>query len=124
MFASLAPIEPDSRADAAIDSILARIDAIATVLHVLGRMADRSGAAASDNLEQRARLSARLAACDAAALARMTAELDAVSAVLQSGFAALDQARRKGQPAPAAIALLYREASEDLAAILASAETA
>ncbi len=118
MFASLAPIEPDSRAEAASDSILARVDAIATVLDMLGRWTGRSGTTLSVSLDQRASFSARLAASDAIGKARLAIELDAVSAALQTGFAALDQARRKGHRAAAAAALLHREATEGLTAIL------
>ncbi len=121
MFAPLTPIQPDSRAEAAVDSLLARVDAIQTVLHVLGRLAGHSGGPALESLNQRAMLSARLAERETTRLAYIVAELDAVSAALQSGFAALDRARKAGHPAVAAASLLYREASQDFAAILAAA---
>ncbi len=121
MFAPLTPIQPDSRAEAAVDSLLARVDAIQTVLHVLGRLAGHSGGPALESLNQRAVLSARLAERETARLAYIVAELDAVSAALQSGFAALDRARKAGHPAVAAASFLYREASQDFAAILAAA---
>lgn len=118
MFAPLAPIRSDSQSAAAIDSVLARIDAIGTVLHGLGHMAGQPSVAASGSLDQCALLSARLAERDADAMAHIACELDAIAASLQAGFAALDRARKGGHRAVAAAAFLHREANEHLAATL------
>lgn len=115
MFAPLAPIRSDSQSAAAVDSVLARIDAIGTVLYGLGHMAGQPSVAPSGSLNQRALLSARLAERDVDAIAHIACELDAIAASLQSGFAALDRARKGGHPALAAAAFLHREASEHLA---------
>lgn len=118
MFVPIAPIQSDSRFDVEVDSILARVDALATVLHALGRMAGAAGSLPVQSLNQRANLSARLAGRDPLAVAHLACELDAVAAALQAGFAALDRARNRGQRANAAAALLHREAGESLSAIL------
>ncbi|MBY0619560.1 hypothetical protein [Sphingomonas ursincola] len=118
MFAPLLPIQSDSRASAAIDSLLARIDAIGTVLAVLARWSGRPAADPVSGLSERATLAAWLTQVEPEITARMVTELDAICAALQSGLAALEQARGRGHRAEAAAALLYRESREAFADVL------
>ncbi len=118
MFAPLLPIQSDSRASAAIDSLLARIDAIGTVLAVLARWSGRSVAEPVSGLSERAALAAWLTQAEPGITARLATELDAICAALQSGLAALEQARGRGHRAEAAAALLYRESREAFADVL------
>jgi hypothetical protein len=118
MFAPLLPIQSDSRASAAIDSLLARIDAIGTVLAVLARWSGRPAADPVSGLSERAALAAWLTQAEPGITARLATELDAICAALQSGLAALEQARGRGHRAEAAAALLYRESREAFADVL------
>lgn len=121
MFAPLAPIQPDARRDSAVDSLLARVDAIQTVLTILGRMAGRAPVAALSDLDDRANLAVQLAEQEAGKLAYLATELDAVAAALQAGFAAIESARKQGRRGEAAAAFLQREANSAFAAIIAMA---
>ena len=115
MFSPLAPIQSDSRSQAAIDSLLARVDAIHTVLAVLDRQSGTGGNKAAPTLATRA----ALAALDATTIERMAVEMDAISAALQAGYAALESARKRGHSAFAAAAMLTRESAEAFASVLA-----
>ena len=121
MFAPLHPIQPDSRSQVAADSLLARVDAIQTVLAVLERLAPAKRDLPAHGLAERAALAAWLTESSAETGARFECELDALVAGLQTGFAALDQARRRGHPSLAAARLLHRETQQALAELLASA---
>ncbi len=118
MFAPLLPIQSDSRASAAIDSLLARIDAIGTVLAVLARWSGPPAADPVSGLSERAALAAWLTQAEPGITFRLATELDAICAALQSGLAALEQARGRGHRAEAAAALLYRESREAFADVL------
>ncbi|MAF61301.1 MULTISPECIES: hypothetical protein [Pseudomonadota] len=118
MFAPLLPIQSDSRASATIDSLLARIDAIGTVLAILARWSGRSAAEPVSGLSERAALAAWLTQAEPMVTARMATELDAACAALQAGLAALEQARGRGHRAEAAAALLYRESRQAFADVL------
>lgn len=114
MFSPLAPIQSDSRSQAAIDSLLARIDAIDTVLAVLNHQVGTGGHNVAPTLATRA----ALAELDLATIERMAVEMDAVSAVLQAGYTALQSARKRGHWAHVAAAMLMRESAEAFAAAL------
>lgn len=118
MFAPLLPIQPDSRDCAAIDSLLAQVDAIGTVIAVLGRWAGCDATGSVPGLGERAALAAWLAEADGRAIAHFAAELGAIGASLQAGFAAIERARRQGKRAVAAAAMLQRESCESLAQVL------
>lgn len=118
MFAPLLPIQSDSRDSATVDSLLAQVDAIGTVIAVLGRWAGRDSTVAVPGLSERAALAAWLTEADGAATAHVAAELGAIGAGLQAGFAAIERARRQGKRAAAVAALLQRESCESLAQVL------
>lgn len=118
MFAPLLPIQPDSRDNAAVDSLLAQVDAIGTVIAVLGRWAGCDSSGSVPGLGERAALAAWLTEADGCATAHVAAELGAIGASLQAGFAAIERARRQGKGASAAAALLQRESCESLAQVL------
>lgn len=115
MFSPIAPIQSDSRSQTAIELLLARVDAISTVLAVLNQQACRSTVNAVPTLATRATLSE----LDSATIDRMVVEMDAISAALQAGHAALESARKRGHSAFAATALLTLESAEAFASLLA-----
>ncbi|ESZ85974.1 MAG: hypothetical protein Q27BB25_16585 [Blastomonas sp. CACIA14H2] len=119
MFASLRPLQSDSRDHGAIDSLLAQVEAIGMALTVLGRLAGTNTSHQAAGLGERAALAARLAELDARGTTFLETEFDALSAALQAGFSALERARRLGHPARAAAALLHRECCDSLTALLA-----
>lgn len=118
MFAPLLPIQPDSHDSAAVDSLLAQVDAIGTVIAVLGRWAGPDPAGTVPDLGESAALAAWLTEADGSAIAHVAAELGAIGAGLQAGFAAIERAQRQGKRAVAAAALLQRESRESLAQVM------
>lgn len=115
MFSPLAPIQSDSHAQAMIESLVARVDAIHAVLAVLNKQAGIDGTHVAPTLAARA----ALAEMDLATAQRISMEMDAISATLEAGYAALQSARKRGRSAHAATAMLTRESLEAFASALA-----
>lgn len=121
MFSPITPILSAATPGEDVGRVLARVEAINTVLAVLMRMTGSSAAAELHGLDRQADLSAALADMEDQRLTVLTRELDAIAAALQAGFTAMERARARGHAAHAAARLLTTECREAFAATLAEA---
>lgn len=121
MFSPVTPILSAGTSDEAAALVLARVQAIQTVLSALARMAGEAAAPDLQGLGQRAELAAAITDLDPMRLAHVANELDATAAALQAGFLAIEKARSQGHSAQAAARLLHAEARDAFGVTLAAA---
>ena len=111
MFSPLAPILPaDTQQDADARALLARFDAVQTVLAATALLAGHApGGAPYRDLALRADLSAVIGLLSTARLRALNRELNSLGLALHAGLVALETARASGRCNRAAAVLLHSE---------------
>lgn len=123
MYAALSPIRAaDSSADLDVQSVLARIDALAVVLAAIARLSGPKDPPPFDALARRAELAAALATQPVEAIGVAARELDTLGVELHAGWRALDKARVAARMNRAAAALLHDECLARYRMIVSSLE--
>lgn len=111
MFSPLAPILPaDTRQDADAGALLARFDAVQTVLAATALLAGHApGPASYQDLALRADLSGVIGLVPTSRLRALNRELNSLGLALHAGLVALETARASGRRNRAAAVLLHGE---------------